>query len=73
MNIYYENPDKDGEFILLSSVNTDDRSYTFTAKHNGDHLIRFEPADGTQPIHYTAHYIKTDSPQVTPTVKPPVV
>lgn len=73
MNIYYENPNKAWEFIFLAAVNTDDRSYTFTAKHDWDHLIRFEPADGTQPIHYTAHYTKTSSPQITPAVKPVVV
>lgn len=72
MVVYYENP-SNWRFERLWTVNSDTKTYTFTAKHDWDYLIRFEPVDGTQPIHYTAHYVKTETPQVTPTVKPPVV
>lgn len=73
MEIFYEDPNNHGRFVYLATINTDDRSYTFTAKHDWDHLIRFAATDDSWSTHYTAHYTKTQTPQVTPTVKPPVV
>lgn len=73
MEIFYEDPNNLGSFVYLATVNTDDRIYTFTAKFDGDHLIRMAAANGSRSKHYTAHYTRTETPQVTPTVKPPVV
>lgn len=73
MDVFYEDPDNLWTFVRLSTINTDDRMYTFTAKHDWDHLIRFAAVDGSRAKHYTAHYTKAETPEVTPTVKPPVV
>lgn len=60
----------------IGNANSDDRSFTFTARYSWDHIVKFKPTDGSQEINYTAHYIETSSPSVTPattTVKPVVV
>jgi hypothetical protein len=62
-------------FVGLGSVNSDQRSFTFTKRHDWDHIVKIRPSDGSQEINYTAHYKETPTPQVTPTtpVKPVVV
>ena len=65
-------------FVWLGSVNSEQKSFTFAAKHDWDHILKIRPADGSQEINYTAHYKESTTPQVTPVtpnnpVKPPVV
>ena len=65
-------------FVGLGSVNSDQKEYTFTARHDWDHIVKIRPADNSQEINYTAHYKESTTPQVTPVtpnnpVKPVVV
>ena len=74
--LWYEN---DNTFKKIWDVNSERKTFTFKAVHNGDHIVKLRPADNYQSIDYTAHYLETQNPQVEPVtttttpVKPVVV
>lgn len=68
--------DSSESYRKIWTVNSEDKSFTFRAVHNWDHLVRFNLEDPYQDIAYTAHYLQTESPEVKPVepdVKPVVV
>lgn len=65
-------------FKRIWTVNSEDKSFTFKAVHNWDHIVKFKMESPYQDINYTAHYLEETSPEVTPVqpstpVKPVVV
>ena len=73
--LWYESSES---YRKIWTVNSEDKTFTFRAVHNWDHLVKFNLEDPYQDIVYTAHYLQTENPEVKPVepttdVKPVVV